>query len=142
MCRTEEEIKNHIVLPYLQSLGFDPTEIQFERTLELNLGIGWSRLDTGKQAFYKSGRYDALVTRRGQNLFIIEVKAPDVELTDDDRYQATSYAKLLHPVAPFSLVTNGKKWILYDSLTQQEILPGSFKVKDQYRSGSAGQLSS
>jgi hypothetical protein len=39
-------------------------------------------------------------------LLVIEVKEPSEALSEDDRDQAISYAKLLHPVTPFALVTN------------------------------------
>ena len=72
---------------------------------------------------------------------MVEVKAPDEKLTDDDRDQAISYARLVHPIAPFALVTNGRDdWKLYDSITKDLIPRCDFVLKDKYSIDTAGRI--
>jgi hypothetical protein len=66
-------------------------------------------------------RLDILVRRRGLNLLVIEVKEDAAELSERDRDQAISYARLLHPIAPFALVTNGRDFCLFDVVTGKQL---------------------
>jgi hypothetical protein len=68
-------------------------------------------------------RLDILVTRDGQNLFTVEVKGPDIAIDSDDIDQAVSYARLVHPIAPLCLITNGQVWKLVDTITKEELDP-------------------
>ena len=73
--KTEEDVKNNIVLPWLKELGFNESELQFERTLKVRVGRGEVEIGADDEKQFKSGRYDILVTRNGVNLFVVEVKA-------------------------------------------------------------------
>nr|WP_305888699.1 type I restriction enzyme HsdR N-terminal domain-containing protein [Methylomonas sp. SURF-2] len=74
------------------------------------------------------GRLDILVQREGRNLLIVETKADGLQLTDDDRDQAISYARLVHPIAPYAVVTNGKDYKLYHTVTKTQIEPTDINV--------------
>jgi hypothetical protein len=128
----EESVKVKVVLPFLYSLGFGEDELHFETSFTFKAGLFTYKTDTEEQCRTLSPRLDILVTRNGINLFIVEVKGDIVSISDKDVEQATSYARLLHPVTPFTIVTNGREFHLYDSLTRKEIEKGSFKVKDRY----------
>ena len=117
----EEEVKARIVLPWLQDRGVAPEELSLETSFTLRIGtndvvIGGRPAKTSQRA-----RLDILVRRRGLNLLVIEVKQPSDSLSDGDRDQAMSYARLLHPLAPFALVTNGKEFQLYDVVTKERV---------------------
>lgn len=129
---TEEDIKIKLVCDYLKSLGFQQDELFFEHRLDLTLGGSGYKIDTGKQVNKASGRLDILVKRNGNNLFVLEIKSDQVEISENDIGQVTSYACLVRPPAPFSLITNGKEFRIYDSITRAEVLPGAFKIKDRY----------
>ncbi len=130
---TEEDVKIKTVLTWLKELGFSEPELKFERTLTLKLGRATVCVGGKRKTKSKAGRYDILVSRDDANLFMVEVKAPDEKLTDDDRDQAISYARLVHPIAPFALVTNGRDdWKLYDSITKDLIPRCDFVLKDKY----------
>jgi hypothetical protein len=51
------------------------------------------------------------------------LKGPREELTDDDRGQGISYARLVDPIAPLVLVTNGADRRLYDTITGGQLSP-------------------
>ncbi len=117
----EEEIKIKLVVDYLHKLGFDRSELSFEKNFILNVGLYTYRVDTEKQIKESQPRYDLLVTRNGENLCVIEVKSDAVGLGQDEIDQVVSYARLVHPIAPISIVTNGREFRIIDTVTKEEI---------------------
>ncbi len=47
--RTEEDIKQKVIMPFIKSLGFDESELEFEKSFSLHLGRYAVRIDTEKQ---------------------------------------------------------------------------------------------
>lgn len=122
----EEETKLKLIIPLLQSRGVQLTELEFETTFSFQAGRRPIQISSVNR--HKSGakaRLDILVKRNGRNLLIVEAKAGGLELTDDDRDQATSYARLVHPIAPYAIVTNGYLWKLFDSVSREELVPAN-----------------
>lgn len=125
----EEDIKVKIVLPFLERLGIHLSELKFEKSFTIKVGRHVLDVTSGQKKRGNVGaRLDILITRNGNNLFILEVKENEHALTDADRDQAVSYARLVHPIAPFALVTNGQDWKLFDSITKESISPENFDV--------------
>lgn len=129
---TEEDVKLKIVLPFLNSLGFQENELFFEKSFTLTIGRNCHKVSSEEQHQIASGRLDILVTRNGNNLFIVEVKKDGAIINDKDIQQATSYARLVHPLAPFAIVTNGKDFHIYDSISREEIPKDNFPLKSHY----------
>ena len=127
---TEEDIKVKDVLPWLEQAGVALDEMKCE--LSFSLKIGRQSVIVGQTKPRKrdtvGGRLDILVQRNGRNLLIVETKADGLQLTDDDGDQAISYARLVHPIAPYAVVTNGKEYRLYDSVTKDRIDPKQIKI--------------
>ncbi len=119
----EEDVKIKMVVAFLQSLGFDISELYYEKSFHLHVGRFTYRIDTGEQIRTAQPRLDILVTRNGQNLFIVEVKGPDIDISSNDIDQAVSYARLVHPIVPLCLITNGQVWKLVDTITKEELSP-------------------
>lgn len=117
-------------MPFLHSKGFGPDDLSFEKNFTLHLGKHTYKIDTEKQKETAQARLDILVTMGGKNLFIIEAKSDSIELTEQDRDQAVSYARLVHPMAPISIVTNGKDINLYDTVTKKPIDKNETKLKN------------
>ncbi len=107
----EEELKTKLLIPYLQALGFSSKELSFESGFAIRLG---------RQA-HRTGRLDILCKRHEDNLFVVEVKKSNDSLTNEDRDQGCSYARLLDQIAPFVVVTNGRETKIYDSITKNEL---------------------
>jgi hypothetical protein len=61
----------------------------------------------GRKGWVKKGRADVLLSADVGHVAVLELKRPGVELTDDDRHQGLSYARLLTPMAPLVIVSNG-----------------------------------
>lgn len=130
----EEEVKAKIILPFLQSLGLRASDLQLETGFQVRVGRHVLDLSTHKMTSRTSvgARLDILVKRNRANLLIVEVKEAGHDLDDSDRDQAISYARLVHPIAPFSLVTNGKNWLMYDSISKDRLEPAKIQIKDKY----------
>jgi hypothetical protein len=125
----EEEIKIKYVLPWLAQTGVDPQELQFERTFSIRIGRQTITVAGSPTRDSTNARLDILVRRGHKNLLIVETKAAHLSLTDDDRDQAISYARLVHPIAPYAVVTNGSEYRLYDSLTKKRIEPSEIVIR-------------
>ncbi len=121
MSQTEEDIKVKLILPFLKSLGFSEDELGFEKSFFIRLPKDLHEIDTQAQIKTARPRLDILVTRDGKNLFVIEVKTDSKKLTDDDKEQAVCYARLVHPIAPVSIVTNGKSTKMYKTIDKVEV---------------------
>jgi len=129
----EEEVKVKIILPWLQQIGVELSELSLEKSFTFRAGRRTIEVDTGKQLSSTVGaRLDILVKRRDNNLLVVEVKRSNSKLTDADRDQAISYASLVRPIAPFALVTNGHDYKLFDTVTEQLIKPEDTKIDGEY----------
>ncbi|WP_395825133.1 type I restriction enzyme HsdR N-terminal domain-containing protein [Archangium minus] len=110
-------------MPYLLALGIGPDRCQFERSFSLR--IGHHTLVSGAKSGREivNARFDILVTtERGEPLFIVELKRQELELSEDDRDQGISYARLVHPIAPFVVLTNGRECRLFDTVTKEQLI--------------------
>ncbi|MCK4358595.1 MAG: type I restriction enzyme HsdR N-terminal domain-containing protein [Candidatus Cloacimonetes bacterium] len=129
----EEEVKNKIIIPWLKKdLRFDEHSLEFEKSFKIHAGRGIYKIVGNKEKFTTKEnirpRLDILVKENkehGKNLFVIEVKREGHKITADDREQAISYARLTDNITPFSIVTNGKDFQLFDTITKEEIKPDS-----------------
>ncbi|AXP82738.1 hypothetical protein CJ739_3677 [Mariniflexile rhizosphaerae] len=108
----EEDIRGKLLLPYLQDLGFDVSEIFLEHAFSIRLG----------KKKHVTGRADILCKKNDKNLFVIELKNDSIEITQNDIDQGISYARLLlDDIAPFTIVSNGKTTRIFDSITRKEL---------------------
>lgn len=112
----EEDLKQKVILPYINSLGFTLNELEFEKNLLTRLGRNVYCINDCKKKENAKGRLDILCKRGDKNLFIIEVKRDNVKITQDDIDQGKSYARLLDQIAPFVLITNGKDTRAVDAM--------------------------
>ena len=117
---SEEDLR-FAVASYFRELGFDSDEFSFEDQFHIRLGhntllVEKSRVSAGP---IKGGRSDLLLTRNGQPIAIVETKSPDHGLTEEDAWQAISYARLLRQIAPYAIITNGSETSVYDTLSHE-----------------------
>jgi hypothetical protein len=113
MLMNEEEIRGKLLLPFLNDLGFDLSEISLEKSFTIRLG---------KSQHTIKGRSDILCKRNGKNLFIIELKNDSISITQNDIDQGISYATaLVDNIAPFTIITNGKTTKIFDSISRIEL---------------------
>lgn len=72
---------------------------------------------------YALARLDILVTIDGENAILLELKKEGHKLTNEDKIQGLSYARLLDPIPPITLISNGVDNLIFDSFTKKEIEP-------------------
>lgn len=71
-----------------------------------------------------SGRSDILVLLDEKPIAVLELKREDVSITEDDKHQGLSYARLLTPtMAPLVIVSNGKTTEIYETYSGEEWKP-------------------
>ena len=134
----EETLKNTVLVPYLLSLGLSVDQLSFEHEFRVRIGRNDRTVGSGAAR----GRADVVVKNPdGQNLFVVELKATEEELTDDDRDQAISYARLLKDIAPFVIVSNGNVSKIYDSITYEELRGEDFHETSKFYSSGRKLLS-
>jgi len=130
---TEEDVRARILVPYLERLGLGSANIRTETTFHVRLGRTVVRVGSDREQSSLAGRLDLLVQNdHGENLFVVEVKGPTEKLTDQDRDQAISYARLLEHIAPFAVVTNGSETRLYDTITLHRLDIEDFPEGSRY----------
>jgi hypothetical protein len=122
----EEEVKARIILPWLHTRGIVTDDLDLETTFKVKVGrqvLSVGGRTTGGGVVHP--RLDVLVRRGDLHLLVIETKAGGLDLTEDDRDQAICYARLVHPIAPYALVTNGREFRLFDAITKIQVKPES-----------------
>ncbi|MDA7979503.1 MAG: type I restriction enzyme HsdR N-terminal domain-containing protein [Pirellulales bacterium] len=128
---SEDDVRTKVVYSWLREHGFAPQDIRIEFGFKIRAG----------RQIISTPRTDALVSNaQGQNLLVVEVKAPDLPLTDADRDQAISYAGMVAAgnQVPFVVLTNGVDTRLYESATR-ELLNGE-SVPTSHRYAKAGYV--
>lgn len=126
---TEAELESLFVIPLLQSLGISKAQIRMQQTLRFQAGRHALNENVTEAIRDRRVRLDIRVTLDGRNLFIIEAKRRGTELTEDDALQAISYARLVHPIAPYALVTNGDQTRVYETVSRDRIWPDQINLE-------------
>ena len=88
-------------------------KITHQKYLTLRVGHRTDIKMGGLEQAKATGRLDILLSFEDRPLAILELKDPGKSLTDDDRDQGLSYAKLLTPQAPLVIVSNGEEAVFY-----------------------------
>ncbi|HEY0035479.1 MAG TPA: hypothetical protein VGB66_02265, partial [Longimicrobium sp.] len=132
----EASVDANLLQPLLRSLNISPDRVVVQRSFRLHLG----RQSHEYESRWISGRLDYLISDPdATSLFILELKHPDHPLNDDDRDQGISYARLVHPIAPFVVLYNGIQTRIFDTITREELLPTS--IQDRAHTFWSGGLS-
>ncbi|MFX0196030.1 MAG: type I restriction endonuclease [Candidatus Hodarchaeota archaeon] len=95
------------------------TRISHQQTFTLRLGHHEIFVD-GASQFKTAGRLDVLVKVDGRSLVLLELKRPKGVLTEQDRDQGISYARLLTPMPPLVVVSNGTDTRFYKTYDKKQ----------------------
>jgi hypothetical protein len=106
----------HLAFPFL-----GPGAIRHQLRFKVRLGHKEVEID-GAAAGNVSGRLDILLTFDDRPLAVLELKRAGRALHEDDRRQALSYARLLEPMAPLAIVTNGSDMRVFEAGVKPPIL--------------------
>lgn len=112
---SEDELRTQVIHKWLKDCGLSENQILIETSIKIQLGKGIKIINSRADVLVKS--------LKGDNLLIIEVKAPNHQLDTKDFNQALSYSRSLAEggIAPFTIITNGKDNMILDSISGDEI---------------------
>jgi hypothetical protein len=141
--RSEDDVRTKVVVPWLLAHGFSLATLSIELSFRIRLGrsiiwVGGGATSRGEAHSTYSPRADVLVrNERGDNLLIVEVKAPGEALDDQARDQAISYARCVAEgnIAPYVVLTNGEGVRVFDTLSRIEV-GRDVRLSDVYSSKS------
>jgi len=111
--KNEEEIKVHIVIPWLESLGYKKEYMEFEKTIKVNEGRKTKSI-FADIVVYTDKKLET-------PLIVIDTKSPNEILSRDGRDQVISYARLLPKIAPIAVLTNGNNSQIFQTLDKSRI---------------------
>lgn len=94
-------------------------DIKHQKSFRLQLGHGQVEVD-GTEKSWIGGRLDILINIDGKPVALLELKRANLDLTDDDRKQGLSYARLTDPWPPFTIVSNGNDTVIYETFSGNE----------------------
>ncbi len=109
----EEEVKVHLVLPWLESLGFKKEFMEFEKTIKINEGRKTKSI-FADIVVYTDRKLET-------PLIVVDTKSPSEILSKEGRDQVISYARLLPKIAPIAVLTNGNNTQVYQTLDKSRI---------------------
>lgn len=107
--RVNAEIQKHF--PKIAQL-----KITHQKYLNLQVGRRSNIKTGGLEQGRFTGRLDVLLSFEDKPLAILELKEPGKPITEEDRNQGLSYAKLLTPQAPLVIVSNGENVAFYQTI--------------------------
>lgn len=112
----EADVRGEIIDPLLRYLGYQAgTDFYVERERTLR----WPHTSLGRKKASDpgvKGRCDYVVGIVGVGRWIIEAKAPAVEISQNDVEQAYTYASHPEVAASFFVLSNGKRLVVYRTI--------------------------
>lgn len=101
------------VFPWL-----DPADVKHQ--IKFSFTFGRSRINVDNTDNYdKQARSDIVLEKGGVPLAVLELKREGHALSAEDEAQGLSYARVLDPMAPIVIVTNGDETRIFNSYTGQ-----------------------
>ncbi|MFT4407467.1 hypothetical protein ACMXY3_25640 [Bacillus cereus] len=92
-----------------------PSYATLELTHQLIFSVKLGHEDIDVKPSIRKPRLDILIKQKERNLAVLELKRPGHLLKDEDRDQGLSYARLLTPMPPLVIVSNGKETQFYET---------------------------
>ena len=126
---SEQDVEAKVIIPTLRRLGY--TDKKRNVTTRYQHPINAQQGRERKTIFA-----DVVVFVSDSPVIVVDSKNPRRYLTDNDRRQVISYARLIGDIAPYSALCNGRTWEVFDSVTKEQLrqLPSySDLIKDLQR---------
>ena len=97
---SEEDLKIKVIIPFLESIGYNKRDFRYENSIEVVIG--------SKKSKFVFSDIEVLINDRVE--MVIDVKKPTFPISEKAILQSVSYAKLIStPSAIFAITTNGKE---------------------------------
>lgn len=103
------------IFPCLQQV-----EIEHQKTFTLKFGHHKIKVNSEENE-KKYGRLDLLIKYKTNNFAVLELKRPGKVITNDDCDQGISYARLITPMPPLVIVSNGKDTYFYKTIDKSKL---------------------
>jgi type I restriction-modification system DNA methylase subunit len=111
-----QDVETKVVVPHLRDLGYVEEDDTRNVVLRLQHPI---TVQHGREQ--KTIYADVVVFLRGAAVMVIDSKNPRDYLTENDREQVISYARLIGDIAPYAALCNGRTWQYFDTITKEQI---------------------
>ena len=113
---SEQDVTSKVVVPLLTTLGYDEKKTKSNGVvLRFNHPISVAQGRETKTIFA-----DIVVFVHDTPVIVVEAKNPRAYLTENDREQVISYARLLPNIAPYAALCNGG-WLIFDAVQKRQI---------------------
>jgi type I restriction enzyme M protein len=112
---SEQDAITKIIVPTLKRLGYDEDK-NYHINLRFNHLI---KVNQGRE--HKDIFADIVVFIDNAPVIVIDGKNPREYLTEQDKGQVISYARLIGSTAPYSALCNGHTWQVFDTITKNQI---------------------
>lgn len=101
---------------------FKTVNVQHQKSFSIKFGHHNVIVDSNEPSNYPARAiFDILLTVEDKNIILLELKKEGLLLTDEDVSQGISYARLIHPMPPLTLISNGKDNQFYNTYTKEII---------------------
>ena len=122
---TEADLESRIAAILKSSLPFlNPGALRHQVRFSVRLGGKQIEID-GKAGAAAIGRLDILITQDNRPLVVLELKRPGAELGEDELTQGLSYARLVEPMAPLVVLSNGSETRIHTTYDGKPWKPSS-----------------
>ena len=113
---SEADVISKVVVPGLAALGYAEGSGRYGRVVVRHEYPINAQAGRQKKTIFA----DLVVFVDGVPVIVVDAKNPREFLTDNDREQVVSYARLLDKIAPYAALCNGP-WKVYDAIRKQQI---------------------
>lgn len=101
---------------------FKTVNVQHQKSFSIKFGHHNVVVDSKDPCSYPARAiFDILLTIEDKSIILLELKKEGLPLTDEDLLQGLSYARLIHPMPPLTLISNGKDNQFYNTYTKEKI---------------------
>lgn len=113
---SEQDAETKVIVPTLHNLGYiedhpkHDVVVKYQHPIDAQQGRENRRIVA-----------DMVVFVTGLPVIVIDAKNPRQYLTDNDRRQVISYARLIGDIAPYSVLCNGRTWQIFDTVTKEQL---------------------
>lgn len=115
---SEQDVETKVIAPRLRELGYVEEDEARNVILRFQHPV---RAQQGRQR--RTIFADVVVFVHDSPVIVVDSKNPRHYLTENDREQVISYARLIAEIAPYAALCNGRTWQYFDTVTKQQ-LPG------------------
>lgn len=101
---------------------FKDVNVQHQKSFNIHFGHHNVLVDLNDPSKYASRAiFDVLLTIDDKNIILLELKREGLALTTNDKEQGLSYARLVHPMPPITLISNGNENKFFNTYTKESL---------------------